>query len=437
MEKQNKVYFSVLQKLSVYSPFFAKVLLDKAIEKSGKTKENVTAIELFEILQTKLGPELGKGKSSYASPLLAGAGMFITNTEENIIYMNPIAKKLLGQLSKGQSSNSSFEILLKKGFVKRIVDSHEVEVTEIKCLISEKTFNVSISPNYNELGVIMGTSTVFQDITLVAQLESEVLIQNQKLKEEVENRKKIEKELLENQEMLVMSGRLASLGEMAGGIAHEINNPLTQIKIGIELLKRLSKKDEVNNGKWSKILNSIDSASLRTNEVVESMKRLMHKNSSEEKNTEMFKFKELLDEVLTISNQKLAHKNINFLSDIDEEITISGDKGEIGQVILNLFNNSIDAIEENEEKWIKISTKTDSENDTIIFKDSGNGIEEKIRNKIFDPFFTTKSIGKGTGIGLGISKKIIQNHKGSLSVDKTDPNTCFVIKFNKSDKARA
>ena len=104
---------------------------------------------------------------------------------------------------------------------------------------------------------------------------------------------------------------------------------------------------------------------------------------------------------------------------------------QISQVILNFLNNSMDAISELTDKWIKLVVDEDYKGVTLKCIDSGNGIPDAIREKLFQPFFTTKAVGKGTGLGLSISQGIIKAHGAKLHLDEESKNTCFVISFPK------
>jgi C4-dicarboxylate-specific signal transduction histidine kinase len=105
---------------------------------------------------------------------------------------------------------------------------------------------------------------------------------------------------------------------------------------------------------------------------------------------------------------------------------------QISQVLLNLISNACDAIAERDEKWIRIGAERKNGLVSIYVMDSGTGIPETVREKMFQPFFTTKEIGKGTGLGLSISTGILDAHNGSLSIDSTKPNTCFVVQLPES-----
>ena len=120
--------------------------------------------------------------------------------------------------------------------------------------------------------------------------------------------------------------------------------------------------------------------------------------------------------------------------DLDQfNISIKGDQVQLSQVFINLLNNSYDALCDAQNKWIKIELKESDTEFLISFIDNGAGIQEDIKQKIFNPFFTTKEFGKGTGLGLGISKAIMEKHNGELLLDSTHPHTCFIVKLPRTN----
>jgi signal transduction histidine kinase len=232
-----------------------------------------------------------------------------------------------------------------------------------------------------------------------------------------------------NQMRLVESSRLASLGEMAGGVAHEINNPLTVIIAHTEKLRvamrgqNFKSAESVGNS-----LNKIESTAIRISKIVSGLRSISREGSRDALLSASIVA--LVDDAVSLCHEKAKHWQIE-LTVIHEEplAKIQCKPVQISQVILNLLINSIQAVSTLKEKWIHLSTGTSDNHLEIRVMDSGTGIPEEIRKKIFDPFFTTKDVGMGTGLGLGISKAIIEDHKGSLVLEEGQKNTCFSIKI--------
>jgi C4-dicarboxylate-specific signal transduction histidine kinase len=243
-------------------------------------------------------------------------------------------------------------------------------------------------------------------------------------------KQKIFEKIIETQKTeLTISSKLATLGEMAGGIAHEINTPLTTIKFSIDLLKNHLTE---NVPDIDYILNKselIDKTIARISTIVKNLRNFARDGSADPFKKE--NIIDIIEDSLTLCREKIKRSNIQleFSATESKNLFIFSRAIQISQVILNLLNNSLDAIENLPVKWLFISLKEDNGKISIIITDSGNGIPEPILEKIFNPFFTTKPPGKGTGMGLSISSNIIKAHNGELYYDNKAENTSFVIKL--------
>jgi C4-dicarboxylate-specific signal transduction histidine kinase len=139
---------------------------------------------------------------------------------------------------------------------------------------------------------------------------------------------------------------------------------------------------------------------------------------------------EVIHSTLSLCQEKFRSKDIAVSIDIDPpNLTALCQQVQISQVLLNLLNNSCDAILPLQDKWIKISATVGGLGVRLSVTDSGNGIKKEIDDKIFNPFFTTKEVGKGTGLGLSISRGIMEAHHGKISLNPKCANTCFVIEL--------
>ncbi|MBT3984268.1 MAG: GHKL domain-containing protein [Bacteriovoracaceae bacterium] len=229
-------------------------------------------------------------------------------------------------------------------------------------------------------------------------------------------------------EVSVHQTRLATMGEMCGGIAHEINNPLTIINGSLFLLERqFQKKDarpEVIAGHFERIHETVSHIS----SVVVNMRAMVVKCEGTAK--QVVKINDLFCKSLIFCETKFKNRSIKLESICQQGLSINCQPTQITQVLLNLFSNSFHAIKDLEiERWISI--KAWSENNLIYIRviDSGNGIDNEHVKSIFTPYYTTKSIDEGTGVGLSISKKIVEEHQGTLEYKLVDGNTCFEMSF--------
>jgi PAS domain S-box-containing protein len=223
----------------------------------------------------------------------------------------------------------------------------------------------------------------------------------------------------------IQNSKLASLGEMSAGIAHEINNPLAIITGSVWSLPELVASPEKFNSK----LISIEKASERIAKIVGGLRRFSR--SSEKKEYQNHSIKSIITEAIVITGAKSRKNSVEIMVECQDDPNVFCDDIEIEQVMVNLINNGIDAVSEKSERWIKIKIFEDLNQVFLLVSDSGTGISSEIQKKLFQPFFTTKEVGKGTGLGLSIVKGILDEHKASIELIVDSPNTCFEIKFPK------
>lgn len=228
------------------------------------------------------------------------------------------------------------------------------------------------------------------------------------------------------QSLLAESSRLASLGEMASGIAHEINNPLTII---LGRLTIAQKKVERNDPPEivTKELQIIEKTVFRISNIINGLKKLSRESGLDP--IESFDVVQLINESRELFTQKMIKNDVKFHFNHTDPVFINAKPLQISQVILNLLNNSVDAIETLPEKWVSIEITKQNGRCMISVVDSGSGIPPEIAVKIMNPFFTTKDPGKGTGLGLSLSKKMVEDSKGHFFYDASKKNTTFTIEL--------
>ncbi len=239
---------------------------------------------------------------------------------------------------------------------------------------------------------------------------------------DITERKKIEQALEEEQLRRIQDAKMASLGEMAASIAHEINSPLSIIQGNSEILESSIGDEE----KIVKCSRKICKTVTRIAKIVKSLKS--YSRNGEEDPFEANSLAEIIEDTLELCRKKIINSNIDLhVGDIPDDFVFDCRPTQISQILVNLLNNASDAIENLEEKWIRIEFERKAENFSLSVVDSGKGIPEKILGRLMDPFFTTKEIGKGTGLGLSLSKSIAAEHKGEFFIDKKSKNTKFTI----------
>lgn len=230
----------------------------------------------------------------------------------------------------------------------------------------------------------------------------------------------------------IQASKMAALGEMAGGIAHEINNPLAIIYGSADRLMKIVKQDPPDTDKIHKITSKILTTSERISRIIQSMLAISH--SDHVKSLQNVPLKSMLFNCLDLCHEKFKSNGIRVeLADLSGKETIECNYTQIVQVFINLLNNAHDAIVDldQKDKWIKVEIMDCENSYKILFMDSGPGVPSSIIDKIWEPFFTTKAVGKGTGLGLSLVGSFVSDHQGELSLDHECGNTCFVVRLYK------
>lgn len=266
-----------------------------------------------------------------------------------------------------------------------------------------------------------------KEMKLVAYRTAQVMVQFEKAEEIVEERTKTIKE---QQVQLIHSAKMSSLGEMAGGIAHEINNPLAIISSANSILKKIYKQPDRDPVLIEKCTQNIDKTVERITKIIQGLRVVTRDGTGELLSA--VTIRDLMSDVLSLCSERFKNHGVGLFVDLDNPVfstTILCKRVQISQVFINLLGNAYDAVEGLDEKWVKIEFY--DLGDFVEFKitDSGKGIPHEIKEKVFKPFFTTKPIGKGTGLGLSLSASIINDHSGSFTIDDQNSNTCFVIQL--------
>lgn len=269
-------------------------------------------------------------------------------------------------------------------------------------------------------------------------------------------------ELKEAQSQLIQSAKLASIGELASGVAHELNQPLMVIRGIAQLLRRNLRKNNLNNEELMGQLDPIVRNTKRMMNIINHLRTFSRQSTSDFAPVDV---NQILEDSFLMIGEQLRLRNIQvntqFASDLPK---IKGDPNQLEQVFLNLITNARDAVEMRDDGQ---GTKNDSIQDRdeyrgiiilatkkgvlsnqtsttdnrqskdfieILIRDNGGGISAERVENIFDPFFTTKAVGKGTGLGLSISYGIIKDHQGEIEVAETGPEgTTFRIRLPVSE----
>ena len=328
-------------------------------------------------------------------------GIVVVDTKGNVLIFNEGMENLTGYTRKEIMEHghlaSFYNIDVAKENMKKMrSDQHgllgKLNPTSMSITTKEgKEVPVTISAsiiiiNDNEVGSV----GVFTDMREVLQMR---------------------KDLEDAHLQLVQSEKIASVGRMAAGVAHEINNPLAGALIYAELLKEELQDDPKNQGDIQEVINQ----TLRCKKIVAELLEFSRQSIGQ---TSSFSLEYLINQCLNLLINQVLFQDIRVKTEIEPDIPeMVGDMGQLQQVFTNLFINAAHAMEEKGMLKVVATYQPDNSRFVIKVSDTGPGIPAESRDKIFDIFFTTKPVGKGTGLGLSITQNIIQLHGGTISFD--------------------
>lgn len=244
-----------------------------------------------------------------------------------------------------------------------------------------------------------------------------------KLRDKIDELEQKNTELGKTQRELIASEKLASLGRLSAGVAHEIGNPLSAISGYIDVLKRSPKLDTQTKAQY---LADIDREVERLDNIIKS---LLEYSRPKNFDPRVFDINSMIENSIDIIESQGVLNNISLKQELcGEPLLIEADPHQLSQVIINLILNAKDATEDNGE--IAISSGISSKDIYISVRDNGAGIPSSLLGQIFDPFFTTKEPGKGTGLGLSVSQRIVEAFSGTMTVRSEEgQGTLFTLTF--------
>ena len=235
------------------------------------------------------------------------------------------------------------------------------------------------------------------------------------------------KTIIEQRNKMIISAKMSSLGEIAGSIAHEINNPMSVIIGRAEHTTMKLEQKDLDKSEIISDLKKISETGHKITKLIKSLNTYIRSTTNDPFVT--CDIKEVILESIEMFESNLKHKSIAIRLHCASDLIVNAHPHSLSHALVNILKNAIDAIEDLSNPWIEIKVLTIGDHVDIQITDSGQGIEKNILNKIMQPFFTTNPLGKGTGLGLSITKKIIEEHKGSLNYDNSTSNTRFIIRL--------
>jgi PAS domain S-box-containing protein len=336
-----------------------------------------------------------KGRFTYVSPMVAN----ITGYAD---------KELLGR-EFSEIVNTPYKNLVIQRFAEGL-KSREIATYEIEILTKDEKsvpIELNVAPLTDNKGQLLGRIGVARDITIRHMEEAK--------RQEMEMR-------------ALTQDKLASLGEIATGVAHEINQPLSYIKI---ILESTLNDIQIENLDKEELFGDFNESLRQLRKITNIISHLRTFGRSDVTSFSPVKLAGVFDDTLTLMNERLRIKNITIDIQIADHFPmLHGNHAKLEQVFVNLIQNSMDAIEEQGKGEIILIAQVEQKEALITYSDNGEGIDLKVQEKIFEPFFTTKEAGKGTGIGLSIVYSIIQEHDGTIICEsESDKGATFKIRL--------
>ncbi|WP_228711665.1 ATP-binding protein [Arcobacter arenosus] len=280
-------------------------------------------------------------------------------------------------------------------------------------------------------------------VTALNETQKRLRESHSKLEERVEQRtkelndlnenleKRVDSEIRKRQEqeqLLIQQSKLASMGEMIGNIAHQWRQPLNALSLVMQNVQLAYELNELDDEFMEKSVKKVNLLANNMSKTIDDFRNFFKPN----KEKEVFVLNDIVKKTLDIVDSTFEHHNIKIIQKFESKIKVFGFSNEFSQTILNIMNNSKDAFSENSipNAKVTITVKNDKDYGIVSIEDNAGGIPQDIINKVFEPYFTTKEEGKGTGIGLYMSKIIVeQNMEGKLSVRNIENGAQFIVKI--------
>jgi PAS domain S-box-containing protein len=342
--------------------------------------------------------------------------IYVKDDNQRYLYGNKSFSKIVGQKNREYIGLNDDEIFSEDLSVKFKKQDSEVMRTNMTSEVEEDLLNAE---GKNWVVLTKRVPFYFQN-------GQKVLIA---VMRDFSERKRLEIELQISKARQEEAARLATLGEAAGGIAHEINNPLNVLVGVAELMKaKFEKEGTLEKEKLNEYCDKIVKYSMRIAKIVKGL-RSISRDASQDPFAEV-SLSELLDETFELCRQQFATRGIALVVRItDVDIAVLGRFAQLSQIIMNLLNNARDAVEGKSEPTIYVEVTQNKKFGILRVRDSGKGVPMEIESKVMNPFFTTKPAGKGTGLGLSISNSIAHDHNGSLRLNREISGSCFELQL--------
>ncbi len=388
-----------------------------AVSRVGKSR--ITYLYLRDLTERiEIERELRK-TNSFLNNLIRSSvdGIVVLDTKGDVLIFNEGAERILGFTAEeivGQPDALSrfYNLDTAQEMMRRMRSSDygsagKLNPTRISFTgkNSEKVPVSFSAATIMERGREIGSVGIFSDLREHERMQREL--------EALRESERMRRELEEAQKQLVQAEKIASLGRMAAGVAHEINNPLAGVLIYADILM----KEVKSNEQWRSDLDEIINQTLRCKQIVA---RLLEFSRQSLDQQVIFDVNETIRQCVKLLQHRTLFHNIEVIQNLETDLPkVPGNPGELEQVFTNLMLNAVDAMEGRGRITICSEPDPAAQQVLLKFTDTGPGILPEIREKIFEPFFTTKPVGVGTGLGLSVVYGVIQRHDGSIEVEST------------------
>ena len=279
------------------------------------------------------------------------------------------------------------------------------------------------APVYHLFSAIVAISVVLFALIQMSRANARA---ERALRLDIAERKRTERELTETRQASIVAAKMAALGEMSANVAHEVNNPLTAIRLGAQQLGVLASRERLDVAAVLKASRDIDGTVERIRRIVAALGFFARQSDEDPMRPESVL--SIVNPTIELCARRFRLKEISLEVDpIPAGLYVSCRGTQISLVLMNLLSNAYDAVENQPIRRVRVSTHASGSEVEIAVTDSGPGVPEQIASRIMEPFFTTKEIGKGTGLGLSLSSGIAAAHGGRLELDGAAPETRFVL----------
>ncbi len=372
----------------------------------------------FEVTERKAVEKALANSSIFSSKLmeLAPIGIFLADADGQCTYINKMWSDL---------SDCRLRKALGMEWIRAIHPADQIAVRESwsRLVHDNELFHCEFRYKHGS-GKNVWVESIAERVRFTDDTEDHFI----RVENDLSERKESEKVILEQQAQMFTTFKMSALGEMAGGIAHEINNPLAILQLRAKQITLLTKSPVDDPTMLIAAAESIHQTTTRIASIVKALRAISRDGSNDP--MILTPIESLIADTLELCSSRFAHHDIALrVKPFPESLEIRCRPTEILQILVNLLNNAFSAVENLKERWVEIEVHVAADAIEIFVTDSGLGIPPSLRERIFQPFVTTKPVGSGTGLGLSICKGLALGHSGTLCLEEDSPHTRFALRL--------